>query len=94
MIVLLSYQSEFLVMLNFFAHHVFLHANHFEQFHVKQNPSWHASRLMLSIGHVEVLVKVRLDLTFDRPTVDEGPIGDDGSGTATTAVKPMDGGSW
>jgi hypothetical protein len=35
---------------------------------------------------IEVLAKVRPDLTFERPTIDERPIGDDGPVTPTTAL--------
>jgi hypothetical protein len=38
------------------------------------------------IIQVEVLAKVRPDLTFEGPTVDERPIGDDGPGTTTTVL--------
>jgi hypothetical protein len=33
-----------------------------------------------------MLAKVRPGLTFERSTVDEGPIGDDGSGTPGTTL--------
>jgi hypothetical protein len=37
-----------------------------------------------SLIQIEMLRKVRCDLTFGRPAADEGPIGDDESGTTTT----------
>jgi hypothetical protein len=39
-----------------------------------------------SLVQIEVLARVRPDLTFEHATVDEAPIGNDGPGTPTTAL--------
>jgi hypothetical protein len=39
-----------------------------------------------SLIQIEVLATVLPDLTFERPTVDEGPIKNDGPGTPATAL--------
>jgi hypothetical protein len=39
-------------MFKFFVHHAFQIANHFHQFHLRRNRSWHESKLALVVLHL------------------------------------------